>query len=564
MASMDSPELLKQTDGEDLRELGYEAELSRKFSFFSMLCLAYCVLGTWSTFAQGLGSGLSSGGPVGIIYGLLVVFSCNMCIAMSLGELCSAYPTALGQGFYVSQLWPGEAGRFLSYVTVLINAAGWWTLSASQAAFMGDFMLSMKVMYDPEWKGIDKGWLHFLVYAGLAIAGTLFNAAACRKMYVLPRFNNGVFYQNVILLVAFSMTLLICVGVKDDLQFQSGKFVFGKFVNETGWNDGVCWFIGLIQAAYGLTAFDSVIHLVEEMPRPSINAPRVLNLAILTGTLTGYFFLFVMLYCIQDLDGVINTATELPFMQLSLDAIGLTGSAVLLAIYISNGTLQLFSIMTTSSRLTWSFARDGGLLFHDYFAKVDPTWQMPVRATMLQGGIVVVIGLLYLFSNATLEAILSVSTIALTVSYAIPIGVLLFVGRDKLEHTGGSYKLGRFGYTANVVSVIYCAITTVFFFFPSAPGPAPADMNYAIVVFGAVLLLGLATWFLVGRKRYLLTAAAIAERARAERALFIQGLEASNKLGSRGEKGVEIEAWEAQSRGAAFAEAVGEGKEKLV
>lgn len=113
-----------ENDGEDLHALGYETTMSRKFSFFSMLCLAYAVLGTWSTFAQDLGSGLSAGGPVGILYGLLVVFACNMCIAMSLGEICSAMPTALGQAYWVSRLWPTESGRVLSYVTAWINTAG--------------------------------------------------------------------------------------------------------------------------------------------------------------------------------------------------------------------------------------------------------------------------------------------------------------------------------------------------------------------------------------------------------------------------------------------------------
>lgn len=113
-----------QNDGEDLQALGYETQMSRKFSFFSMLCLAYAVLGTWSTFAQDLGSGLSAGGPVGILYGLVVVFLCNICIAMSLGEICSAMPTALGQAYWVSKLWPTESGRVLSYVTAWINTAG--------------------------------------------------------------------------------------------------------------------------------------------------------------------------------------------------------------------------------------------------------------------------------------------------------------------------------------------------------------------------------------------------------------------------------------------------------
>lgn len=113
---IDRPTTENELNGEDLRALGYDSTMSRKFSFFSMLCLAYAVLGTWSTFAQDLGSGLEAGGPIGILYGLVVVFGCNICIAMSLGEICSSMPTALGQAYWVSRLWPTESGRVLSYV----------------------------------------------------------------------------------------------------------------------------------------------------------------------------------------------------------------------------------------------------------------------------------------------------------------------------------------------------------------------------------------------------------------------------------------------------------------
>lgn len=386
----------------------------------------------------------------------------------------------------------------------------------------------MRVMFEPDWTGVNLTWLQFLVFIGLTFVATLFNVLACRKSQVLPWFNNGIFYQNVILLLAFSVTLLVCSGVKTENHYQSGKFVFGGWINETGWSDGVAWFIGLIQAAYGLTAFDSVIHLVEEMPRPSINAPRVLNLAIITGSITGGAFMIICLFSIQSVDSVINTQTGLPFMQLALDVIGLDGSAALLAIYISNGVFQLFSIMTTSSRLTMGFARDGGLPFGTYLSHVDSYYKAPVRAIWFQGILVSLVAILYFFSNTTLEAILSVSTIALTVSYAIPIFVLLCVGRDKL--VPGPYTLGRFGYTANVVSVVYCCITTVFFFFPGSPSPSGADMNYAIAVFGIVLILAFIFWFVGGKKQYLLTAAAKVEHQRAEQEMYLHGVEIGRKI----------------------------------
>ncbi|KAG8160244.1 hypothetical protein KVR01_009780 [Diaporthe batatas] len=452
-------------DACDLAAFGHEQILTRKFDIWSILALAFCVLGTWSTFAQDLSSGLTNGGPISILWGLCLVTVCNTCVVISLGELCSSMPTALGQAYWVLRLWDTSWGRFTSYICAWINTFGWWTLTASQTAFMTSFLLGMKAMFDPEWTGASSSWVQFLVYLGVNVLFTVFNLVACRKDRVLPLFNDFVGIGFVGLFVVLSLALLIAVGTKPGLEFQPGRFVFGAWINQTGWSDGVT-------AAYGLTAFDSVIHMVEEIPAPRRNAPRAMWLAVVTGATSGFIFMLVCLFCIQDLDSVVNS--DLPFMQLVQDAIGLQGAAVLLALFIFNGLGQ-----------------------------VDPTWKVPARAIVLQGVIVALIGILYLFANTVLEAIISTATIALTVSYALPIVTLMIAGRDKLPP--GGFRLGSLGPLINWTSVIYCAITTVFFFFPGEPAPAAADMNYAIAVFAVMLVVSIGFWLTKGRIAYMRT-----------------------------------------------------------
>lgn len=148
-------------------------------------------------------------------------------------------PTALGQAYWVLRLWDTPAGRFGSYLCAWINTFGWWTLTASQVAFMTNFILSIKLMFDPEWPGASVPWVQFLVYLGVTAVFTVFNILACRKDKILPWFNDfvGVWFAG--LFVVFSLALLIAVGTKPGLHFQSAKFVFGTWINQTGWNDGV-------------------------------------------------------------------------------------------------------------------------------------------------------------------------------------------------------------------------------------------------------------------------------------------------------------------------------------
>lgn len=56
-AEMMPESLIERPDQEtldeyDLAALGHGQALSRKFDLWSILALAFCVLGTWSTFAQ--------------------------------------------------------------------------------------------------------------------------------------------------------------------------------------------------------------------------------------------------------------------------------------------------------------------------------------------------------------------------------------------------------------------------------------------------------------------------------------------------------------------------------
>lgn len=486
-------------DAAMLAETGHVQELPRQFSFISMLALAFTVLGTWSTLAQNLASGLTAGGPVSILWGLVLVTFCNLCIALSLGELLSSMPTALGQAYWIYRLWTTPTGRFVSYMCAWINTFGWWTLTASQVAFMTRFMLAMKVVFDQDWPGAGYGWLQFVVYVALTAFLTTVNIVSTRKDRVLPWINNIVGIQFLLLFVALALALIISVAVKSELHFRSADFVFTTWFNETNWPNGVIWFMGLVQSAYGLTAFDACIHMIEELPSPSRTGPRILWLSVAMGAATGFIFMMVCLFCIQDLEVI--KAADLPFVQLCVENIGLVGGSILLALFIVNGVGQNVGIMTTASRLTWGFARDGGLPFNEYIAVVDKAWRVPIRALWVQGAIISLVGVLYFFANTVLQAILSVSTIALTISYAMPIAVLLVVGRDKLPP--GSFRLGKWGSAMNVISIIYCTITSIFFLFPEEPDPTPADMNWAVAVFGIMLLFAIAFWFVNGHRSYL-------------------------------------------------------------
>jgi len=114
----------------------------------------------------------------------------------------------------------------------------------------------------------------------------------------------------------------------------------------------------------------------------------------------------------------------------------------------------------------------------------------------------VLLSIINIGSSTALNAILSLSTLGLYVSYLIPIN-LLFVKRLRREQiTFGPFTLGRYGLCINAYAIVFGIYVSIFLPFPSEVPVTVATMNYAGPVFGVVLLLAVADWVFRGRRFY--------------------------------------------------------------
>ena len=85
----------------------------------------------------------------------------------------------------------------------------------------------------------------------------------------------------------------------------------------------------------------------------------------------GYVMAITISFCIGDIDSVIETPTGFPFIQVFYNATKNYGATnTMAAIVIFNITQSAMQFLATSSRQLWSFARDKGLPFSDFFAHV--------------------------------------------------------------------------------------------------------------------------------------------------------------------------------------------------
>jgi choline transport protein len=85
--------------------------------------------------------------------------------------------------------------------------------------------------------------------------------------------------------------------------------VWTTFLNESGWVNSIAFLTGLVNPNYMYAGIDGAIHLAEECRNAAVVVPRALLSTITIGFVTSFIFAIVMLYCTNDLQAVVSTAT---------------------------------------------------------------------------------------------------------------------------------------------------------------------------------------------------------------------------------------------------------------
>lgn len=231
-------------DAAALEAMGHKQELKRNFSMISMLGLAFAILNTWTALAASITLALPSGGTSSVIWGLMVAGVCNLCLAASLAEFLSAYPTAGGQYHWAAIISWKNSSRAISYVTGWINVCGWVALSATGPLLGSTFIVNTISLFNPNYD--PQAWHQFLIYIGFALVALVINAFLTR---LLPYFTKAAFFWSISGFIIIVITVLACASP----HYQTGSFVYGQFINNVGWPDGMAWLLGLLQGAFALT-----------------------------------------------------------------------------------------------------------------------------------------------------------------------------------------------------------------------------------------------------------------------------------------------------------------------
>jgi amino acid transporter len=106
-------------DEQRLAELGYKQELDRGWSRFSNFAISFTIISVLAGCLTSYYIAFANGGPVAVTWGWLLVGGFCVLVAMAMGEIASAMPTAGALYFWASRLGGPAWGWFTGWFNLI-------------------------------------------------------------------------------------------------------------------------------------------------------------------------------------------------------------------------------------------------------------------------------------------------------------------------------------------------------------------------------------------------------------------------------------------------------------
>ncbi|CAH6719632.1 choline transport protein [[Candida] jaroonii] len=462
-----------------------QGELRKSLGLFSLLGVGFGLTNSWYGISSSLQTSIASGGPIIVVYGIIIIAFISLNVAIMLSEFASMIPSAGGQYVWTRVLAPRKYSSFLAYMCGSFGWVGSIFTSASMALAVASQIMGLWNIMHPD--HITKKWQLFVLYELVNLVLMLFN---CNGQ-ILPILGNSALYVSLFSYTVITITVLVCARGS----YQPATFVFKDFDGSaTGWTGGIAFILGLVNPNWSFSCLDCATHMAEEIMEPERFIPMAVIGTVGIGFVTSFTYSISMFFSIQDFQGILDSTTGSPILDIYHQALdSKTGAVCLGVLLLLTACGCTISSHTWQARLCWSFARDNGLPFSNYLKIVDPKLRIPINAHLFSTVIVAILGVLYMVSDTAFNSMVIGTITFLLLSYSVPILCLLYRGRDKVRH--GPFWLGKIGMVSNIICLLWTAFGLVFYSFPTYLPVTAGSMNYISAVYGIYIILTLGFWW---------------------------------------------------------------------
>lgn len=460
-------------DKQVLHKMGYAQELSRRMSGFSNFAISFsiiCILaGGISAFPAAFNA-LGSGGAV-----LIWLFGgvCAMSVAFGMGQIASSFPTAGGLYHWSSHL----GGKFWGWATAWFNLVGLICVVSSvdvllYAVFFkgllvqtvlggGEFLNNWSIQLTAD-VSLDMWQLTFVTV--VLITQALLNHYGIGITTKLTDLSGYLIFALTIILI---IALFAFSPVAMDI---SRLWTFTNFTGDAG--GGVVPFrtesiafaflLGLSYVCYTITGFDASAHTSEETQDAQVNVPRGMWTAVFWSWVFGLVAVAAYVLTMPSIDEAGSAgwnsffymwgASKMPYALSLFLAIGLVVVNYICAL----------AGLTSTSRMMYAFARDGGLPGSAALSKVSTQYRTPTYAIWTSAALAL---LSTLYAPAYL--VLAVAcAVFLYISMIMPIAAGLRAEGTAKWKEKGPFNLGGFSKANAVFAIIFGFALAISGFFP--------------------------------------------------------------------------------------------------
>lgn len=422
----------------------------------SCISFAFSVSSLYASVTTSFIYPLQAGGASSAVWSWLISgFGCY-CIALSVAELVSAYPTSGGIYYTCKYLVPEKWVPEISWLVGWLNLIGQIAGVASTEYGCAQLLLAVVSMADDFHGYTPTDGQTVGVMAAITVFHGCLNSLSTSA---LEKMTKTYVVLHLAVLVASCITLLVMCDNK-----HSSSYVWTEIVNSSGWKpDGWSWQFGFLSASWCMTDSDATAHIAEEIKNPEIKAAWSIAGALGFAYVGGWLYNIVLAYCVGDISEKLKSPVAQPVAQIFYDVIGRGGGIFF--------TFMAFVVLSfgamvgihSGSRTVWAYARDELLPGSRIWYKIDGWSGTPVYSVWLFITCSILINLIALGSYTAIAAIFNLTAIALDWSYAIPILCKLLYGKFK----PGPFHLGRMSPFINWWAVVWTGFVTIIYVQPT-------------------------------------------------------------------------------------------------
>jgi amino acid transporter len=467
----------EQDDAAQLAELGYKQQLTRRLDLLSNFSIGFTylspVVGVYSLFAYGL----ATAGPA-FFWTIPIVVAGQWFVMLTFAEASSQWPIAGGVYQWSRRLVDHRYAWFAwwFYVWALLVTIASVTFSA--ALFVGPLF-----GYDVTRRNQIATALVILAVVTVINLSGVRNMALVAKLGLLAEIVGSVIL-GVIILARMDLHSL---GVLFDTEGAGSGNYTGAFL------------ASLLFAVWIFYGFEACGDIAEEVKSPSRKVPRAMQLTLLVGGLASAFITISFILAVPDFGAVISGADADPIGTIFNDALGNAGEKVALVMVMIAFVSCALSLQTATSRLVFSFARDGMIVGHRFIDRVSPRFHIPPGAILIAALIPAAI---VFMPTATVARIITFATVGIYFAFQSVVLASL-IARSRGWKPSGPFTLGRAGWAVNLIALAWgiFAIVVLCIKTPHAEGASFVDRWLVPISLVCVGVVG-ALYYLIFRPTY--------------------------------------------------------------